>query len=48
MEKIDELPFYAQVTTIAVKWGNEILIPGGEIMPGTRTADITRGVISKW
>lgn len=42
-----ELPFYAQVTTIAVKWGNEILIPGGEIMPGTRTANIARGVISK-
>lgn len=47
-KKIGELPFYAQVTTIAVKWLNEILIPGGEIMPGTRTADITRGVISKW
>lgn len=46
-EKIGKLPFHAQVTTIAVKWGNEILIPGGEIMPGTRTADITRGVINK-
>lgn len=46
-EKLGELPFYAQVTTTAVKWGNDILIPGGEIMPGTRTAEITRGAIGK-
>jgi N-acetylneuraminate epimerase len=46
-EKAGELPFAAQVTTIAVKWGNEILIPGGEIRPGTRTAHISMGVISR-
>jgi N-acetylneuraminic acid mutarotase len=37
------LPFYGQVTTTAVKWDNEIFIPGGEIKPGTRTAAITMG-----
>jgi len=42
-EQIGSLPFYGQVTTIAVKWDNEIFIPGGEIMPGTRTAEITMG-----
>lgn len=46
-KKVGKFPFYAQVTTIAVKWGTRILIPGGEIMPGTRTADITMGVITK-
>jgi N-acetylneuraminic acid mutarotase len=45
--KLHKLPFDGQVTTTAVKWGNEILIPGGEIMPGTRTAAITLGLISK-
>lgn len=47
-QKLGELPFYGQVTTTAVKWGNDIFIPGGEIMPGTRTDGITRGVINKW
>jgi cyclically-permuted mutarotase family protein len=45
--KLHKLPFHGQVTTTAVKWGNNILIPGGEIMPGTRTAAITLGLISK-
>lgn len=46
-QRFGELPFYGQVTTTAVKWGNEIFIPGGEIMPGTRTSAITLGVINK-
>ncbi len=42
-EQMGSLPFYGQVTTTAVKWDNEIFIPGGEIKPGTRTAAITMG-----
>jgi N-acetylneuraminate epimerase len=42
-KKLDTLPFYGQVTTTAVKWDNEIFIPGGEIKPGTRTPAVTRG-----
>jgi SSS family solute:Na+ symporter len=43
--KIGALPGYSQVTTTAVKWDNEIIIPSGEIKPGTRTAVITKGSI---
>ncbi|MBS1502176.1 MAG: hypothetical protein JST32_08950 [Bacteroidetes bacterium] len=43
--KLGQLPFYGQVTTTAVKWNNDIFIPGGEIMPGTRTPLITKGTI---
>lgn len=46
-EKLDALPFSSQVTTVAVKWGGEIFIPGGEIMPGRRTAVISRGTIKE-
>jgi len=42
---INDLP-YAPVTTIAVKWGDEIIIPGGEIKPGIRTANILVGKIT--
>jgi cyclically-permuted mutarotase family protein len=42
-KKLGELPFYGQVTTTAVTWGNEIFIPGGEIKPGIRTSAVTRG-----
>jgi len=45
-QKLGESPFYGQVTTTAMMWGNDIFIPGGEIMPGTRTATVTRGVIN--
>lgn len=45
-KKVGELPFYGQVTTTAVKWNNEIFIPGGEIKPGIRTAAVTRGKFS--
>ncbi|MVN20439.1 galactose oxidase [Mucilaginibacter sp. HMF7410] len=42
-KKIGELPFYGQVTTTAVKWGNDIFIPCGEIKPGVRTENVVRG-----
>ncbi len=42
-EKIGELPFYGQVTAVAVKWNNAIFIPGGEIKPGIRTAAVSMG-----
>ena len=43
--KIGEYPFPAQVTTHAVKWGNKILVPNGEIRPGLRTPDIIMGFL---
>ncbi len=33
-----------QVTTFAVRWGDEIVIPSGEIRPGVRTPKIVRAV----
>jgi N-acetylneuraminic acid mutarotase len=45
-QKVGELPFYGQVTTTAVKWNNEIFIPGGEIKPGIRTAAISMGKLN--
>ncbi len=36
------LPF-APVTTFAVKWGSDLLIPSGEIKPGVRTPEILKG-----
>jgi len=32
----------AQVVTRAVKWGKDILLPGGEVSPGVRTNKITK------
>ncbi|MDR6804988.1 cyclically-permuted mutarotase family protein [Dyadobacter sp. BE34] len=43
--KIGELPGAAQVTTTAVKAGEEILIPSGEVKPGVRTPVVTRGSV---
>jgi SSS family solute:Na+ symporter len=45
--KTGELPGNSQVTTTAVKWGNDIFIPSGEIMPGTRTPIITKGTVQQ-
>lgn len=42
-KKIGELPFYGQVTTIAVKWDGDIFIPCGEIKPGLRTGNVVLG-----
>ncbi|GGF24513.1 sodium:solute symporter family transporter [Echinicola rosea] len=34
------LPFTVPVTTTAVPWGGEVILPSGEISPGVRTASI--------
>lgn len=39
-------PFPGQVTTTAVKWGNQIFLPLGEIRAGVRTPEITAAKIS--
>ena len=39
--EIDKLPFPAQVTTLAAKYGNKIYVPNGEIRPGVRTPKVT-------
>ena len=41
--KIGVLPFPAQVTTSAVRWGNKIVISNGEIKPGIRTPNVLIG-----
>lgn len=41
--KIGNLPFPAQVTTTATKWGNDILLSNGEVKPGVRTPNIMLG-----
>lgn len=40
-EELAEMPFLAQVTTLAVKYGNRIFFPNGEIRPGVRTPKVT-------
>lgn len=42
-----QLPYSPPVTATAVKWNGDIYIPSGEIRPGTRTADVLKGSISK-
>jgi SSS family solute:Na+ symporter len=44
---LDKIPTTGQVTTTAVKWGNEIYIPSGEVRAGVRTADIWKGTIQQ-
>jgi N-acetylneuraminate epimerase len=44
-EKVNSLPAGAPVTTTAIKWGNEIIIPSGEIKAGIRTPKILMGEI---
>jgi len=34
------IPYDSPVTTTAVKWNNEVIIPGGEIRAGVRTSQI--------
>ena len=34
---VDSIPFDTPVTTVAIKWGNEVLIPSGEIKAGVRS-----------
>ena len=40
--QMGELPETGQVTTTAVKWGKNIIIPSGEIRPGVRTSRILK------
>ncbi|MGV3600497.1 MAG: sodium:solute symporter family transporter [Dyadobacter fermentans] len=40
-----ELPEAAQVTTTAVKAGDEVFIPSGEVRPGVRTPVVMRGSV---
>lgn len=42
---IGNFPFPAQVTTNAVKWGNDIVISNGEIKPGVRTPNVVIGFV---
>ena len=43
-KRLSDMP-YSPVTTMAIKWGNDILIPAGEIKPGTRTKSVLMGHI---
>ncbi|WP_343700894.1 sodium/solute symporter [Chitinophaga sp.] len=45
--KTGELPFTTPVTTTAVKWGEDIFIPSGEVRPGVRTPAILKGTIER-
>ena len=38
--QLGDLPMPAPVTTTAVRWDNVLVIPCGEVKPGTRSADI--------
>lgn len=40
---IGKILFHTPATTTAVKWGNDVFIPGGEIRAGVRTAQILVG-----
>jgi SSS family transporter len=42
-----KLPKTGQVTTTAVKWGNEVFVPSGEIRPGVRTPGSLKITIDK-
>ncbi len=44
---IDSIPFETPVTTTAVKWGEDLIIPSGEIRAGVRTPRIL-SVRSPW
>lgn len=46
-EIIGHIPFDTPVTTTAVKWGNDIFVPGGEIKAGVRTSKILSVRIEK-
>lgn len=42
--KAGSIPFDAPVTTVASLWGKDVIIPGGEIRAGVRTANILIGI----
>ncbi|HEY4206198.1 MAG TPA: hypothetical protein VGM31_05260 [Puia sp.] len=43
----EELGFPAPATTVAVRWNDDIVIPGGEIKAGVRTPQILIGAINR-
>jgi SSS family transporter len=45
--EVGELPSSSQVTTTAVAWGEDIVIPSGEIRPGVRTPEILKITINR-
>ncbi|MEG3660148.1 hypothetical protein V5097_22245, partial [Arenibacter palladensis] len=45
--EFDELSQTGQVTTTAVTWGRDIVVPTGEIRPGVRTPKILKIMINK-
>jgi SSS family transporter len=45
--KIDSIPYQSQVTTTALWWGEDIIIPSGEIRAGVRTPTIVKGSFLK-
>lgn len=46
-DNLGSLPKSGQVTTTAVKWGEDIVIPSGEIRPGVRTPEILKVGVRK-
>lgn len=45
--KLGDLPFPAQVTAMATKWNNNVIISSGEVQPGVRTPNIMLGKIKE-
>lgn len=43
---IGKMTFPAPVTTTAIKWGNRVFIPSGEIKAGVRTASVWMGILN--
>jgi N-acetylneuraminic acid mutarotase len=44
---IDKIPFSSPVTTTAVRWDNDVLIPSGEIRAGVRSPRILRATFPR-
>ena len=45
--KVGESPQTGQVTTTAVRWGEDIVVPTGEIRPGVRTPGVMKIKVNK-
>ncbi len=43
----DSIPFDTPVTTTAVRWGNDVIIPSGEVRAGVRSPAILNGRLCK-
>ena len=43
----DSIPFDTPVTTTAVRWGNDVIIPSGEVRAGVRSPAILKGRLCK-